>query len=250
MRRLIFLPLIIAAAPLAAAPAPVANVAAAVSAKSRSADNVKLDESRKPTEVLKWAGLRRGMHVLDLFGGNLYWSEILAPSVGPAGHVTIWEPSQFMDDSGRKAVNDFMARQPNVDLIVGPMDSPKLPANAFDFAMLNLNYHDIYWQSDEYKIPRMEPQAWLKSINRAMRRGGTIVVIDHVGPPGDTRATVEKMHRIDPAVIRADFRKAGFALVGSSALLRNPADAHDLPVFDPKIRGKTDRVVYKFRKVR
>jgi predicted methyltransferase len=51
-------------------------------------------------------------------------------------------------------------------------------------------------------------------------------------------------------VIKADFRRAGFQLVASSNMLRNPADDHTLLVFDPKIRGKTDRVVYKFRKVR
>jgi predicted methyltransferase len=255
MRHFVLLPLLIATAPLAtaplaAAPAPLANVAAAVSAPSRTADNVKLDASRKPAEVLKWAGLRRGMDVLDLFGGNLYWSEIMAPSVGASGHVTAWEAAQFSSDDARKAFAAFKSRQPNVDLIESPMEAPMLPANRFDFAMFNLDYHDIYWQSDKYKVSRMEPQAWLKSLNRAMKRGATVVVIDHVGPAGDTRAIVEKMHRIDPAVVRADFRKAGFALVATSPLLRNPNDAHDVLVFDPKIQGKTDRFVYKFRKVR
>jgi predicted methyltransferase len=31
-------------------------------------------------------------------------------------------------------------------------------------------------------------------------------------------------------------------------MLRNPQDAHDTLVFDPAIRGKTDRVVFRFRK--
>ena len=33
-------------------------------------------------------------------------------------------------------------------------------------------------------------------------------------------------------------------------MLRNPADDHSLNVFDAKIRGKTDRFVFKFRKPR
>ena len=53
-----------------------------------------------------------------------------------------------------------------------------------------------------------------------------------------------------PNVVKRDFRRAGFVLVGSSNMLRNPADDHSLLVFDPKIRGKTDRFVFKFRKVR
>ncbi len=32
--------------------------------------------------------------------------------------------------------------------------------------------------------------------------------------------------------------------------LLNPADDHSLLVLDPKIRGKTDRFVYRFRKPR
>ncbi|MES2135847.1 MAG: hypothetical protein V4502_02140, partial [Pseudomonadota bacterium] len=67
---------------------------------------------------------------------------------------------------------------------------------------------------------------------------------------GDTRETVEKLHRIDPNTVKADFKRAGFVLVGSSDILRNPADGHSLLVFDPKIRGKTDRFIFKFKKPR
>ena len=46
----------------------------------------------------------------------------------------------------------------------------------------------------------------------------------------------------------ADFKRAGFKLEAESNMLRNPADDHNLLVFDPAIRGKTDRFVFKFRK--
>jgi len=233
-----------------AAPAALANVEAAVTSPKRSADNVKLDASRKPAEILRWAGLRQGMRAVDLFGGNLYWAEIMAPAVGPSGHVTVWEPSQFIDDKGKAAFDKFAAAAGNVDLRVSPMESPDLPAGAFDFAMINLNYHDVYWESAKFKIPRMEPAPWLKRLNAAMKRGGTVVVIDHVAKAGAPRETVEKYHRIDPAVVRADFRKAGFMLAGTSKLLANPSDDYAIGVFDEKVRGKTDRFVYKFRKVR
>jgi len=45
-----------------------------------------------------------------------------------------------------------------------------------------------------------------------------------------------------------EVKAAGFELVGSSDLLRNPNDARTLKVFDPAIRGKTDQFVLKFRK--
>ena len=55
---------------------------------------------------------------------------------------------------------------------------------------------------------------------------------------------------LDPEVVKADFKRAGFVFAGESALLRNRADDHSLLVFDPKIRGATDRFIFKFKKPR
>jgi len=240
------------AAPLSAKPAAhPSGIAAAVAAPGRSADNVKLDESRKPAAVLSFLGLKPGMQVIDLFGGNKYWSEIIAPVVGPKGHVLVWEPAQFYDTDAQKAFAEFKAKTPNVSIESTPFEAISLPKNSADFVMLNLNYHDTYWASDKYKIPKMDPAVFLKTVYAAMKPGAVIGVIDHVANPNsDTRATVDKYHRIDPNVVKADFKRAGFVFVGSSDILRNPADDHSLLVFDPKIRGKTDRFIFKFKKPR
>lgn len=235
-----------------AAVAPRANVTAAVAnTAARTPDNVKLDESRRPAELLRFFGLRRGMQVLDMFGANKYWAEIMAPAVGPRGHVTVWQPTQFLNDKRKADFDAFAAKQGNVTLIGSPFEAPDLPKNKFDFAIINLDYHDVYWTNEERKIVRMNPNAWLKTLNSALKRGAIVGVVDHVASPNkDTRATVEKLHRIDPKVIEADFRRAGFQPVARSSMYRNAADDHSLLVFDPKIRGKTDRAVFKFRKVR
>ena len=97
----------------------------------------------------------------------------------------------------------------------------------------------------------MKPAAFLKTVYASMKPGGVIGVIDHIANPNsDTRAAVEKYHRIDPNVVKADFKRAGFVLVGSSDILRNPADTHEVPVFDESVRGKTDRFIFKFKKPR
>ena len=246
--------LALVAAPLAAKTAaqPPANVASAVAATaSRTPDNVKLDESRKPAELLQFLGLRHGMQVLDMFGANKYWSEIIAPAIGPKGHITVWQASQFLNEDRKKAFDAFTAKQTNVSLISSPFEAPNLPAGKFDFALINLDYHDVYWENAERKVVRMNPNAWLKTLYTAMKPGAVVGVVDHVANPNkDPRATVEKLHRIDPNVIKADFVRAGFVLAGTSDLLRNPADDHSLLVFDPKIRGKTDRAIFKFKKPR
>lgn len=231
---------------------PPANVAAAVAdTVDRTPDNVKLDESRKPAELLRFLGLRQGMQVLDLFGANKYWAEITAPAIGAKGHVTVWQAAQFLTPERKAAFDQFAARQKNVSLISSPFEAPNLPKASFDFALINLDYHDVYWENAERKVVKMDPNAWLKTLYAAMKPGAIVGVVDHVASPNaDTRATVDKLHRIDPNVVKADFKRAGFQLVGSSNMLRNPADDHSLSVFDEMIRGKTDRVVYKFRKPR
>jgi predicted methyltransferase len=252
MRNLIYftLPLAITAAPLSTAcAAPAADVATSIAATGRSADNVKLDANRKPAELLKFLGLEQGMTVLDMFGGNRYWAEITAPAVGPKGKVLVWEPTQFYDDKAKAAFTEFAAKAPNVSIVASPFEAPELPANFADFMLINLDYHDVYWENAKYGVKKMEPQAFLKKVYDAMKPGGVVGVVDHVATAGgDTRAVVDKLHRIDPAVVKADFLQAGFKLEAESGMLRNPADDHSLLVFDPKIRGKTDRFVFKFRK--
>ena len=237
----------VAAPAVAADPADVRRAVAATSV--RDAQNIKLDAGRKPAEVLTFLGLKKGMRVLDLFGANRYWAEIVAPAVGPRGQVVVWEPTQFTNDKARDAFATFAKQQPNVSLMSSPMEAPALAPESYDFALLNLDYHDVYWESDKYKIRRMEPDRWVKTLYNAMKPGGIVGLIDHrAASGGDTRAVVEKLHRIDPATARADFERAGFIVEATSPLLANPADAHDLNVFDEKIRGKTDRFIFKLRK--
>jgi predicted methyltransferase len=251
----IALALLLTSAPLLAK-APVqaqVSLAAAVAAPDRSPDNVKLDDGRKPAQVLQFLGLKPGMHVLDLFGGNAYWAEMMAPVVGASGHDTVWEPSQFYSDKTKASFAAFMSKHPNVSIVSSPFENPAaaLPKNYADLVILNDNYHDTYWQNAKFGIPKMDPDAFLKAVYNSMKPGAVIGVIDHVASPNsDTRATVEKFHRIDPNVVKADFKRAGFVFVKSSDILRNPADDHSLLVFDPKVRGHTDRFVFEFKKPR
>jgi predicted methyltransferase len=242
----------LAMTPASAFAAPAASsIQAAVASTARTADNVKLDAGRKPAAVLQYLGLRSGMNVLDLFGANAYWAEITSPVVGPKGHVTVWNPTQFYSDKRKQAFETFMASHPNVSIVTSPFEAPDLPKNFADFVILNDNYHDTYWQNEKLKVPQMDPNAFLKAVYLSMKAGAVNGVIDHVANPNnDPRATVEKYHRIDPELVKADFKRAGFVLVGSSDILRNPQDAHDLEVHDPKIAGKTDRVLFKFKKPR
>jgi len=224
---------------------------AAIANPARSAESRALDESRRPAEVLAFLGLQSGMDVADLVTGSGYWAQIMAKVVGPQGSVTAFEPDQFYRAGAEKDKLDaLVAASPGVTLTHYPFEAFAPRANSYDFALINLSYHDLYWESAKYGIPRTDPAAYVRNLYAAMRPGAVVGVIDHVGPAGDTRAIVEKMHRIDPATVRADFERAGFKLEAQSSLLANAADDHTKGVFDPAIRGKTDRFLYRFRKPR
>src|SRR5688572_21993406 len=132
--RAIYLAVLLATAVPASVWAQPADVAAAVAAApARTEANVKLDEGRKPAEVLNHLGLQKGMRVLDMFGANLYWAEIIAPAVGPDGFVVVWQPNQFLNDKRRAAFAEFAGRQKNVLLINSPFEQPSLGTSAYDF---------------------------------------------------------------------------------------------------------------------
>jgi predicted methyltransferase len=226
-----------------AKPAPIA---AAVAAKDRPADAVALDASRKPVQILGFMGLKPGMKAFDLLTGTGYYAEIMGRAVGPKGSVVAYSPAAYNPEPIKAAFATLTPRVPNVRLVNNPAEA--FVPNSYDFAMIHLNYHDFYFESEKFNIPRTDPDVVLKTLYTTMKPGGIVAVIDHVGPAGDTRAIVDKLHRIDPETVKADFKRAGFMLEGESDLLRMPADDHSKNVFDPAIRGKTDRFTYRFRK--
>ena len=226
-----------------------ALIAAAVAREDRPDAAKALDENRKPAEVLAWLGLEPGMDALDFASGQGYWTEIMAHVAGPEGSVSSYTAQQFFGgDEGQARWDALMERAPGIALTVFEFPKFEARADSFDFALTNLNYHDLYWESERFQIERGEPMDKVNAIYASMRPGGIVGVIDHEGPAGDTRAIVEALHRIAPETVIADFEKAGFELVGQSEMLDNPEDDHSLNVFNPEIRGKTDRFMLKFRK--
>lgn len=236
-------------APVAAQAAP-ADVAGALRAPGRPAAYLALDAGRRPVEVLAFAGLERGDRVLDYSAGGGYYTEIIAHAVGPGGLVVGWNPPAF---AARDAVRASLARihgaAPNAHFQATATTALSFPPESFDLVLLHLAYHDAYWESPDFGFSRTDPDTVTRAIFRATRPGGVVAVIDHVAAPGrDTRAEVEATHRIDPAVVRGDWERAGFVLEAESDLLRAADDDHTRRVFDGAIRGRTDRFVYRFRK--
>ncbi len=240
---------LLAAALLLAVPATAATsdraVAAAIADAQRLPDNRKQDAGRDPADVLAFAQVERGSTVVDLLAGNGYYSELLADLVGPKGSVMPMNPPGFHEAA---IWTKLIKAHPNITPMVRPVTQMALAPKSVDMIFAHLVYHDLYWESEEYNFPRRDVDEVVSDWYRAVRPGGTVIVVDHVGPAGDTRALVEKLHRIDPAKVRADLERAGFVFDGESDALHMTGDDHSKIVFDPEVRGKTDRFMMRFKK--
>jgi predicted methyltransferase len=106
------------------------------------------------------------------------------------------------------------------------------------------NYHDLH---DSF-MGKPDMLSFDRSIFAALKPGGIFLVLDHAAAAGSGLSRTEDFHRIDPATVKAEVTSAGFEFVGKSDVLSNPADDHSHAIFDPSIKGRTDKFIYKFRK--
>jgi len=235
---------LLAAPPVGAKPA---DYSAAVADTHRSEANRKLDEGRMPAAVLDFAGYKPGDVVADYQAGGGYYTELIADAVGPKGRVFALTQPNFYKAEDWAALT---RAHPNIGTLVTAANAMQLAPNSVDSVFAHLVYHDVYWESEKYQHPFQDPGAVADNWFAAVKPGGTVIVIDHAGPGGDTREVVDKLHRIDPARVKADMTEAGFVLEAESDMLHRSDDPQTSNVFDPAIRGKTDRFVLKFRKPR
>ena len=124
----------------------------------------------------------------------------------------------------------------------------KLPASAFDVTLFILCYHDAYYLDGERGWVKIDIPKMLAEVFDAVKPRGKVIVADHVAKAGLSADTVRALHRIDPALIKADFLAAGFHFDGESNVLRNPNDDFDVIAMAPHVRGKTDRALLRFVK--
>ena len=216
---------------------------------ARSAADRERDARDKPAEVLALAKFRRGDTVADILAGGGYYSEILSGIVGPQGKVLLVNNPGY-DAFGKKGYTERLAndRLPNVTHVVGPSDSLGLGENALDGAVMVMAYHDLYWVDEKQGWPKVDAGRFLDQVVRALKPGGVLVVVDHSARQGTGSAAAQTLHRIDEQFTIADFRKHGLRWEAAIPVLRNAEDDRSRNVFDPAIRGKTDRFVHLYRK--
>ena len=226
----------------AAAQDATAAITAAVADPMRPAADTARDANRKPAQILAFVGVKPGDTVVELMPGGGYFTRILAKTVGPKGHVYAVVPSGFANRPGAMdGLNALAAQYPNVTITATDLSSFKV-AQPADVVWTSENYHDFH-NGPTANIPGLNAAAFA-----ALKPGGVYYIEDHAAAKGAGVTTTSTLHRIDPAAAISEVEAAGFKLDGQSDLLANPDDPHDKSVFDPSIRGKTDKFALRFRK--
>ncbi|MGC1523858.1 MAG: hypothetical protein WA803_20120 [Steroidobacteraceae bacterium] len=225
-----------------------AIIEAAISDPRRPDDQVKLDVTRKPALSVVFSGAKAGDRIADVMSGNGYFTRILSDVAGPSGHVYAYIPSEQIAHCSPREIagTQAIARDSsygNVTLLTGSLADFRLPEK-LDLIWMSQSYHDLH---DAFLGPA-NVAILNKTIFNALKPGGVFLVIDHVAEAGSGLRDTETLHRIDPIRMKSEIEAAGFVLESQSDALRNTDDDHKRTIFEPSIRGRTDQVLFRFRK--
>jgi predicted methyltransferase len=225
-------------------------IAESLANPARTESDRLVDPLRRPDQVLEFFEIKPGMTVLDLFSGGGYYTEIVSRIVGNDGSVLAHNNQAYLEFARDDLAGRYLDnRLPNVEQVAAEADNLVLPENTFDAALVMLTWHDFYYLDEDNGWPAIDEPALVKKLCSALKPGAVLGITDHVAAAGsDPAETAQALHRIDPQRIKDDLEGSCFVFEGEIAVLRNPQDSIDRPMFAPAIRGRTDRVVYKFRK--
>jgi len=106
----------------------------------------------------------------------------------------------------------------------------------------------LYWVEEEGGWPAIDADGFLKQLHTALKPGGRPLIVDHAAKAGSGKAPAQSLHRIDEAFAKQDITNHGFELEKTWDGYRNSADDLTKMVFDPAIRGKTDRFTHLYRR--
>lgn len=157
-------------------------------------------------EILKELKLTPGMALADIGAGTGLFTRLFSEKVGPQGKVYAVDIS---DEFIKHILQDArQEKRGNVTGVVCQPDSAELPPNSIDLAFICDTYHHF-----EY------PQKTMRSIHRALKPGGQVVLIDFVRIEGVSSDWILGHVRAGQEVFTREIESAGFQQVESKPKL-------------------------------
>ncbi len=239
----------VAIAACAATPAtnkPSAALVAAVGAATRTPANTARDKYRHPVETLSFFGVKPTDKVVEIWPAGGWYTEIIAPYVARAGTYYAAAPA---GERGRAGMVKLMAANPaaygKIQLATFPsMDGVgKVPDGSVDVVLTFRNVHN--WSFGKTDLT----QAAFDQMFAMLKPGGTLGLVEHHLPESMAGTTEAKSGYMKRSSVVRFAEKAGFKLVGESAVNANPKDTHDYDTgvwtLPPVLaKGEVDRARY------
>jgi len=205
-------------------------------------------DQSKQSELIRFARVEAGSTVIDVYPGDGDWTRLFSEAVGPEGRVFGFVPTEILDMKDDQIdVMRTLAKEPgrqNVEGVSADIVAMPEATQTADVLWMHLFYHDLHTSLIQAR------GATAADFNRAvferLRPGGFYVIVDHAAGTGTGTSDTQSLHRIDPASVREEVEAAGFVLDAESTVLKNASDPHSDKVFNPSIKGETDRFAYRF----
>lgn len=204
----------------------------------------------KLSELIRFARVDAGSTVIDVYPGDGDWTRLFSDIVGPAGRVFGFVPTEVAhfknDPVGRMRTLATEPGRENVEAVSAELVALPEVTQQADVLWMHLFYHDLHTALMQSK------GATAAHFNRAgyerLKPGGYYVIVDHAAAVGLGTSDTQSLHRIEPTSVRQEVEAAGFVLDAESSMLARSDDPHSIKVFDPSIKGETDRFAYRFVK--
>src|SRR5690606_2551895 len=178
-------------------------VSRAVASAERTEEMTARDPARRPADMLALSGVKPGDKVVEFAGFGQYYTIMLSDIVGENGEVHMLD-LPYVGAFAGAASTKFVAEHPNTYYHLIDYNKVVLPSDV-DVVMNVLYYHDL-------SLNNIDVAALNRTIFAALKPGGVYFIIDHNAEPGSGTRDVQRLHRIDPAVIREEVLAAGFRL--------------------------------------
>jgi predicted methyltransferase len=207
-------------------------------------------DQSKVSELIRFARVAAGSTVIDVYPGDGDWTRVFSDAVGPRGRVFSFVPAEVAhfknDPLGRMRALAKEPERENVEAVSADLVAMPQATKPAEVVWLHLFYHDLHTALAQARGATAAD--FNQAVYERLMPGGYYVIVDHAAAVGTGTSDAQSLHRIEPAAVRAEVEAAGFVLDAEGTMLARKDDPHTAKVFDPSIKGETDRFAYRFVK--
>lgn len=209
----------------APAQAPKGPIAAAIASPLRDPANTPRDRYRHPAETLAFFGVKPTDTVVEIWPGNGWYSEILAPMLREKGRYVAAGPLPRTAEMLTKLQARDATAFGKAQAVAFPSDAGQagVPDGMADKVLTFRNVHNWRFGGAD------QAQAAFNAMFRMLKPGGVLGVVEHRLPESRDAAAEEKSGYMKESSVIAFATKAGFKLAGKSNVNANPKDTADWP---------------------